>query len=107
MDTVLTDNLDRLDITGRVREELRGLMEIERYSWDERGALTLRGQLSGPADSLYRAIRARMERLGFTPFLRQRRRRRRAAGLARRDRASNAACLAADRAVPGDDRHSA
>ena len=45
-------------------------MEIDRYSWDERGTLTLRGQLSGPADALYRAIRTRMERLGFTPFLR-------------------------------------
>src|SRR5215211_5884911 len=45
-------------------------MEIDRYSWDDRGTLTLRGRLSGPADALYRAIRTRMERLGFTPFLR-------------------------------------
>jgi membrane-associated protease RseP (regulator of RpoE activity) len=61
---------DRLELTGRVRDELSDLMEIDRYSWDERGTLTLRGQLSGPADALYRAIRTRMERLGFTPFLR-------------------------------------
>ncbi len=61
---------DRLELTGRVREELTDLMQIDRYSWDERGTLTLRGQLSGPADALYRAIRTRMERLGFTPFLR-------------------------------------
>jgi len=64
------ETTDRLELTGRVREALTDLMEIERYSWDERGTLTLRGHLSGPADALYRAIRARMERLGFTPFLR-------------------------------------
>lgn len=71
MNTALVENSDRLELTGRVREELSDLMEIDRYSWDERGTLTLRGRLSGPADALYRAIRARMERLGFTPFLRQ------------------------------------
>ena len=71
MNTAAIENIDRLEVTGRVREALRGLMDIERYNWDERGALTLRGQLSGPADSIYRAIRARMEGLGFTPFLRR------------------------------------
>jgi Zn-dependent protease len=67
----LAENNDRLELTGRVHEELSDLMQIDRYSWDERGTLTLRGQLSGPAEAVYRAIRARMERLGFTPFLRQ------------------------------------
>jgi membrane-associated protease RseP (regulator of RpoE activity) len=71
LNTTYVENFDRLEVAGRVREELSDLMEVERYSWDERGALTLRGRLSGPADSLYRAIRARMERLGFTPFLRR------------------------------------
>ena len=70
MNTAFVENPDRLEVTGRVREELIDLMEIDRYSWDERGTLTLRGRLSGPADALYRAIRTRMERLGFTPFLR-------------------------------------
>jgi membrane-associated protease RseP (regulator of RpoE activity) len=70
LNTAFVEPIDRLELTGRVREELSDLMEIERYSWDERGTLTLRGRLSGPADALYRAIRARMERLGFTPFLR-------------------------------------
>ena len=70
MDTAFVENPDRLELAGRVREELSDLMEIDRYSWDDRGTLTLRGQLSGQADALYRAIRTRMERLGFTPFLR-------------------------------------
>ena len=70
MNTALIEPPDRLELTGRVRAELTDLMEIDRYSWDERGTLTLRGRLSGPADALYRAIRTRMERLGFTPFLR-------------------------------------
>ncbi len=61
---------DRLERVARVREALAGLMEIERYAWDERGALMLRGQLLGPAATVYRTIRSRMESLGFTPFLR-------------------------------------
>jgi hypothetical protein len=65
------DNIDRLEATARVRAALRDLMDVERYQWDERGALTLRGQLSAPADTLYRAIRERLESLGFTPFLRR------------------------------------
>lgn len=72
METATADSIDRLEITGRVRETLSGLMEIDRYAWDEQGALTLRGRLSGPAQARYRAIRARMEALGFTPFLRTR-----------------------------------
>jgi len=70
LNTAFVETTDRLELTGRVREALSDLMEIDRYSWDERGTLTLRGRLSGPADALYRAIRTRMERLGFTPFLR-------------------------------------
>ena len=50
-----------------MREALGGLMEIERYAWDERGALTLRGRLLGPSGTVYHAIRTRMESLGFTP----------------------------------------
>jgi membrane-associated protease RseP (regulator of RpoE activity) len=67
-----TEAADRLELTGQIRSALGGLMEIERYAWDERGALTLQGQLLGAADALYRQIRARMEPLGFTPFLQRR-----------------------------------
>jgi Zn-dependent protease len=65
------DDVDRLMLVGEVRETLHGLMDFESYAWDERGALTLRGRLSAPADRVYGAIRARMERLGYTPFLRR------------------------------------
>lgn len=71
MNTATLENVDRLELTARVRESLQGLMDIDRYAWDERGALTLQGQLLGPAAQRYRAIRARMETLGFTPFLRR------------------------------------
>ena len=67
-----TEAADRLERTGEIRSALGGLMEIERYAWDERGALTLHGRLLGAADALYRQIRARMEPLGFTPFLERR-----------------------------------
>jgi Zn-dependent protease len=71
VNTTAFEPTDRLELTGRVREALQGLMNIERYAWDERGALTLRGEIQGPAAARYRAIRARMESLGFTPFLRR------------------------------------
>jgi membrane-associated protease RseP (regulator of RpoE activity) len=61
--------IDRLELTGQVREALRGLMEIERYQWDERGTLTLHGHLNDRADAIYRTMRSRLEQLGFTPFL--------------------------------------
>jgi membrane-associated protease RseP (regulator of RpoE activity) len=69
--TLSIETGDRLELTARVREALGGLMEIERYAWDEKGALTLRGRLLGPASTVYRTIRARMEMLGFTAFLRR------------------------------------
>jgi membrane-associated protease RseP (regulator of RpoE activity) len=71
LNTATFENVDRLEQTARVHEALQGLMDIDRYAWDERGTLTLRGQLLGSATERYRAIRARMETLGFTPFLRR------------------------------------
>jgi membrane-associated protease RseP (regulator of RpoE activity) len=71
VNTSTVEHTDRLELIARVREALQGLMDIDRYAWDERGALTLRGRLSGPAAARYRAIRAGMESLGFTPFLRR------------------------------------
>lgn len=62
---------DRLELTGRVHESLSGLMDIDSYAWSERGTLTLRGHLAGPSQTIYHAIRTRMEALGFTPFLRR------------------------------------
>src|SRR5262245_21676200 len=70
LNTATFENADRLELIARVREALQGLMDIDRYAWDERGRLTLRGRLLGPAAERYRAIRTRMETLGFTPFLR-------------------------------------
>jgi membrane-associated protease RseP (regulator of RpoE activity) len=71
LNTATFENVDRLELTARVREALEGLMDIDRYAWDERGTLKLQGRLLGPAAERYRAIRARMETLGFTPFLRR------------------------------------
>ncbi|NOK60683.1 MAG: site-2 protease family protein [Chloroflexi bacterium AL-W] len=63
---------DRLIVVGEMRQALAGLMEIEGYTWNANGSLTLKGTLSGPAQNLYRTIRDRLEALGFTPFLRRR-----------------------------------
>ena len=62
---------DRLETTGGMRAALSGLMDIDDYSWNERGELTMRGRLEAPAQAIYRAIRARVEALGYTPFLRR------------------------------------
>ena len=72
MNTTSVEDIDRLEVTGRARAALADLMRIDRYQWDERGTLTLHGRLLGPADTLYRQIRAQMEPLGFTPFLQRR-----------------------------------
>jgi membrane-associated protease RseP (regulator of RpoE activity) len=71
LNTATFENVDRLEQTAQVREALQGLMDIDRYAWDERGILTLRGQLLGSTAERYRTIRARLETLGFTPFLRR------------------------------------
>lgn len=70
MNTQVFDTLDRLELMGRIRLALDGLMTIERYAWDSRGVLTMVGHLHAPADVVYPKIRAGMEALGFTPFLR-------------------------------------
>jgi membrane-associated protease RseP (regulator of RpoE activity) len=67
----VADTLDRLELMGRVRLALDGLMTIERYAWDSRGALTMVGKLHAPADTIYPQMRTRLEALGFTPFLRR------------------------------------
>ena len=69
MNTTFIEDFDRLELAGQVHESLQGLMEIDRYQWDERGALTLRGRLTDQADTIYRTIRGRLESLGYTPFL--------------------------------------
>ena len=71
MEPHVADTLDRLELMGRVRLALDGLMTIERYAWDSRGALTMVGKLHAPADKVYPQIRAGMAALGFTPFLRK------------------------------------
>lgn len=63
--------IDRLELTGQLRAALDGLMEWDRYHWDEHGVFEAFGHLSGPADKLYRTIRERLEALGFSTFLRR------------------------------------
>lgn len=70
MEAVL-EPFDRLELTGQIRAVLDGLMDVESYAWDARGALTLRGQFTAPTQPNYRTIRARIEALGYTPFLRR------------------------------------
>lgn len=62
---------DRLERIAQVRIALLGLMEIDRYAWDEQNILRLRGRLLAPADSIYRTIRANLKPLGLLPMLRR------------------------------------
>ncbi len=60
----------RLETTIRIRQALGDLMQIDQYAWDAEGRLTLQGRLTGNSPMHYRAIRAQLEPLGFTPLLR-------------------------------------
>ena len=63
--------VDRLELTGQLRAALDGIMEWDRYHWNEQGVFEAYGHLSGPADKLYGTIRTRLEALGFSTFLRR------------------------------------
>jgi Zn-dependent protease len=64
-----TPPIDRLEVTGKIRAVLNGLMEMSRYEWNEQGAMLIHGRLLKPAEAVYRQIRAGLRPLGFTPFL--------------------------------------
>lgn len=68
--TLAIEQQDQIELAGQIRAALAGLMEIESFALRERDVL-LRGRLAGPSQVLYRTIRARMEELGYTPFLRR------------------------------------
>jgi membrane-associated protease RseP (regulator of RpoE activity) len=59
----------RLEAYERIERALGPFVTIERYTWGANGALTIQGQLQRPPEQIYRAIRAAVEPLGFTPFL--------------------------------------
>jgi membrane-associated protease RseP (regulator of RpoE activity) len=48
---------------------LSGLIEPRDVARPRSGAIVVRGRLLQPAESAYRTLRARFERLGYTPFL--------------------------------------
>jgi membrane-associated protease RseP (regulator of RpoE activity) len=46
-------------------------MAVSGYTYDQNGTIHLRGRLKVPADKFYRSLRERVERIGYTPFLKE------------------------------------
>ncbi|KAB8142524.1 site-2 protease family protein [Chloroflexia bacterium SDU3-3] len=65
------EQTEQANAAAHVSAALGGLMEIESWSWDARGSLLLRGAVGDTSAAGYRQIRARVEQVGFTPFLRR------------------------------------
>jgi membrane-associated protease RseP (regulator of RpoE activity) len=60
---------DRLELIAALRSAVEDVMFVTGYTFDDNGTVHLRGRLKLPADQAYRPLRERVERVGFTPFL--------------------------------------
>ncbi len=56
-------------VEDNIAPALSGLIEPRDIARPRSGAIVVRGRLLQPAESAYRTLRARFERLGYTPFL--------------------------------------
>ncbi|HEY3343082.1 MAG TPA: site-2 protease family protein, partial [Anaerolineae bacterium] len=63
--------VDRLETIAALRAAVSSVMYITGYSFDESGVIHLHGRLLSPPEKAYRPMRASMERLGYTPFLKE------------------------------------
>ncbi len=62
---------DRLEVIAALRTAVEDVMLVNGYTYDQDGTVHLRGQLKVPADKIYRILRERVERIGYTPFLKE------------------------------------
>jgi membrane-associated protease RseP (regulator of RpoE activity) len=62
----------QLDVIGRLRQEVEGLLHVADVRSSARGdSVMFIGQLVSDAESVYGALRSRFRRLGYTPILRR------------------------------------
>ncbi|MCS7060300.1 MAG: site-2 protease family protein [Anaerolineae bacterium] len=62
---------DRLEIVANLRTALASVMTVTGYEFQNNGVIRLWGILLAPPDQAYRALRPRVEQMGYTPFLRE------------------------------------
>ena len=60
---------DRLEAIAALRAAVEDIMAVSGYTYDADGTIHLRGRLKLPPDQAYRPLRERVERAGYTPFL--------------------------------------
>jgi Zn-dependent protease len=60
---------DRLETVAALRSAVEDVMTVTGYTFDEDGIVRLRGRLKLPADQAYKPLRQRLEKLGYTPYL--------------------------------------
>ena len=62
---------DRLELIAALRSAVASAMSVSGYTFGENGVITLRGRLLKPPELAYRPMRTSVERLGYTPFLKE------------------------------------
>ncbi len=60
---------DRLETVAALRAAVEPFMSVSGYTFDDNGAVHLSGRLKVSARQAYRPLRERLERAGYTPFL--------------------------------------
>ncbi len=61
--------INPLTAPDQLRAAVHGTIDVESYMVRQDGAVTIDGQLKGDARIAFRALRQRIEGIGFTPFL--------------------------------------
>jgi membrane-associated protease RseP (regulator of RpoE activity) len=64
-----TPPTDRLEIIAALRSAVEDVMIVSGYTFDEGEVVRLRGRLKLPIEQIYRPLRERAERVGYTPYL--------------------------------------
>ena len=63
--------VDRLETIAALRVAVASIMSVTGYTIENSGVIRLRGRLVAPPETAYRPMRANVERLGYTPFLKE------------------------------------
>ncbi len=69
MQDTLTPSIDPLTAPDHLRAALTGVIAVESYMLRPDGVMIVQGQMLEDARAVYRALRRRVEAVGYTPFL--------------------------------------
>lgn len=63
--------IDRLELIARLRSAVEDVMNVEAYTFQPTGEISLRGKLKVAPEDAYHPMRQRIERIGYTPYLKE------------------------------------